>query len=168
MTGRNPDRRTAVVCGPCGDTFLRTKNTSFCSDLCRLLAKVDRSGDCWEWMATLDRHGYGTFYLGRNVGAHRASLLLHGVAIPEGLDVDHLCRNRACVRPDHLEVVTRRDNILRGVAPTALTFQMNRCKRGHKFTAANTVIKGGDPSKRQCRTCQNVARRVRYAEQRSA
>lgn len=150
MERRNPDRRTLVNCANCAAAFLRTKNTAFCTDLCRFLAKADLSGDCWTWTATLDREGYGTFYLGRNVGAHRASLILHGRDLPDGLDVDHLCRNRACVNPD------------------PLTFQMNRCKRGHRFAPDNTIIKGGDPSKRQCRQCMNASRRARYAELRRA
>lgn len=162
-TRHNPDRRTPTPCAHCGDTFLRDRHTRFCGDLCRFMSKVNRADDCWEWTATLDRHGYGTFHLGRNIGAHRASLILHGRPAPDGLDVDHLCRNRACVNPDHLEPVTRRENILRGAAPTALTFQMNRCKRGHEFTPENTRIKSGDPTKRQCRTCLNASRRALYA-----
>lgn len=157
-----------TICARCSGDFLRDRNTRYCSDLCRLLDKTEQREGCWVWTATLDRHGYGTFWLGRNVGAHRASLLLHGIELPAGMDVDHLCRNPACVNPSHLEVVTRRTNILRGAAPTALTFQMNRCKRGHEFTPENTRIQGGDPTKRQCRTCLNDSRRARYAELRRA
>lgn len=161
-------RATLRPCANCGDTFLRRSNTRYCSVPCRFIHKIDVRDCCWEWMATLDRHGYGTFFDGGNRPAHRVAYALWVGPIPAGLDIDHLCRNRACVNPEHLEAVSRRTNILRGAAPTALTFQMNRCKRGHQFTPENTVIKGGDPSKRQCRQCQNDGRRARYAETRRA
>lgn len=73
-------------------------------------AKVDKSGECWLWTGALDRHGYGKLGRGgRNLAAHRHALALAGVDVGAGY-VDHRCSVRACVRPDHLRVVTRKQN----------------------------------------------------------
>lgn len=117
----------------------------------RFWAKVDKSGECWPWTATIDRYGYGTFWLGRKVGAHRAAYELTRGPIPAGMDIDHLCRNRACVNPDHLEPVTRRVNVLRGAAPTAAAWREGRCKNGHPRTPENTYVRS--EKSRQCRIC---------------
>lgn len=156
MTRVNPDRRTATLCGRCEDPFLRAKNTKYCSDLCRFMAKVAQSGACWIWTATLDHHGYGTFYLDGNMRAHRASLVLHGRELSDELHTDHLCRNRACVNPDHLELVTQRVNTLRGDAPSAKAWREGRCKNGHPRTAENTYVRSAKA--RQCRICMAASR----------
>lgn len=73
---------------------------------------------CWEWQHTLSRDGYGQMSVdGRNRMAHRISYELYVGAIPRGLTLDHLCRNRRCVRPSHLEAVTQRENFHRGASP---------------------------------------------------
>lgn len=84
----------------------------------RFMSKVDVSGDCWEWRAAKDPSGYGAFkYQGAKVGAHRISYEMHRGPIPDGLWLDHLCRNRACVRPGHLEPVKPGENTRRGLLP---------------------------------------------------
>lgn len=100
----------------------------------RLLAKVSipdhRPPTCWEWQGAVDPNGYGRFHLdGRMLGAHRVAYLLIAGAIPEGHDLDHLCRNRRCVRPSHLEPVTRQVNLLRGATLTAAHAEGRDC--GH-------------------------------------
>lgn len=80
----------------------------------RFWPKVDRRGpdECWPWLATLDRYGYGTFHDGRRLtGAHRMAYELLRGPIPDGLELDHLCRTRGCVNPAHLEAVTHRENM---------------------------------------------------------
>lgn len=87
----------------------------------RFWAKVDRSGDCWRWTGALARGGYGFAVVGsrddpqRYRNAHRFAYELSVGPIPEGLELDHLCRNRRCVNPAHLEPVTHSENMRRGV-----------------------------------------------------
>lgn len=118
----------------------------------RFLQKVDQSGECWEWKAQRIWSGYGSFFLnGKHVGAHRAAYRLFVGPIPDGLTIDHLCRNRACVRPSHLEVVSGRENTLRGDAVTAINARKAWCSHGHPFDAANTYF--GPGGRRSCRAC---------------
>lgn len=104
------------------------------SVLDRFWVKVDRKDDesCWNWKATKSRCGYGIFmYRKRPRKAHRFSYYIrHGWLDPE-LVIDHLCRNRACVNPSHLEQVTHRNNIIRGVSIVAKHAHQTHCKQGH-------------------------------------
>ena len=119
----------------------------------RFWAKVDRTGECWEWVAARTSSGYGNFnWLGKNKVAHRVSYELIKGDIPEGLDLDHLCRNRSCVNPEHLEPVTRRENLLRGDTIPAKHVKKTHCPKGHKYDEDNTyVCKNGS---RHCRKCR--------------
>lgn len=114
-------------------------------------ARVDADADCWIWTGTLDRDGYGQFNLnGRKVRAHRGAFEALVGLVPPGLVLDHLCRVRACVNPDHLEPVTNAENIRRGFKALA-----RHCLRGHEYTPENTLIHrrpDGSP-RRQCRRC---------------
>lgn len=128
-------------------------------------AEIVPSG-CVEWAAGLNR-GYGVFYDGqRLVKAHRWSYEYFVGPIPDGLHIDHLCRNTRCVNPAHLEPVTPRENVLRGVGLAARQAQLTHCVRGHEFTEGNTYRAHG---RRYCRTCRrDAAREAKRAFRKSA
>jgi hypothetical protein len=131
--------------------------------LSRFLAKVAvRDGDaCWEWLAYRDRHGYGQFKLdGVMQRAHRVSYRLLVGPLPTGLTLDHLCRNRGCVNPDHLDPVTNRENLLRGETVTARNAGATHCPAGHEYSGGNlrVTLHGG----RKCRACHRDRERRRY------
>ena len=118
----------------------------------RFFDKIKRSADCWEWTAGKDKNGYGVFkFKGKNQKAHRISYELFKKKIQKGKVIDHLCRNSGCVNPHHLEVVSQKENIRRGMAPAAHNMRLTHCRRGHEFTKEN-IYKRKD-NRRHCRTC---------------
>lgn len=121
--------------------------------------------DCIEWIAGTNEHGYGIFFISKSprrrfVRAHRWSYEHHVGPVPEGLDLDHLCRNRACVNPDHLEPVTARVNLLRGESPSALNAKKTHCPAGHAYAGSNLSV--NSDGNRVCRTCRRARDRRRY------
>lgn len=127
----------------------------------RFFSKVHMTSACWVWTAADNGNGYGVFWTGeRNTYAHRFSYEAMVAPIPAGLQIDHLCRNRACVRPEHLEPVTCRENLLRGDTRTAREAAQTHCIRGHGFTVANTYRYPGT-GKRECRTCNRDRQKAR-------
>lgn len=123
--------------------------------------EINEETDCWEWCATIDPNGYGKFYDGTYLApAHRYSYRMHLGEVLPTLQIDHLCRNRKCVNPTHLEMVTAKENIRRGTQNLkGVTSKIKtHCKNGHEFTEENTVMQknygryGG--WSRCCRTCQ--------------
>ena len=140
------------------------------STLDRLLAKVDVGvTGCWNWTASKQAGGYGQIRVGgrdgRYVLAHRVSYELHVGPIPDGLQLDHLCRNRACVNPEHLEPVTCRENILRGVGFAATNAVKTHCPAGHPLDGANLYV--CPRGTRKCRACRAEASR-RYLQRKRA
>lgn len=118
--------------------------------------------DCWEWLRGKSE-GYGSFAnTNGSDRAHRISYELLVGPVPEGLELDHLCRNRCCVNPAHLEPVTRRENILRGDGLTANRARKTHCIRGHEFTPENTRWKG---TRRNCRECERIWLRERVKQE---
>jgi HNH endonuclease len=116
----------------------------------RFSEKVDRRdpGECWLWLGLLNGSGYGVFSMnGRTVMAHRVAYERQNGSIPPGLEIDHLCRNRTCVNPVHLEPVTGRVNTLRSTSFTALNARKTHCPAGHAYDRTNTF------GRRGCRTC---------------
>jgi hypothetical protein len=131
----------------------------FTAEEARFWSKVEPTGFCWNWTKHVDEDGYGYFRKGgKAVRVHRWSYENLVGPIPDGLVLDHLCRNRRCVNPDHLEPVTRRENTLRGYTLAAAQVKRTHCPNNHEYTPANT-IKNGD-GKRRCRTCKNIQRRA--------
>jgi len=131
----------------------------------RFWAKVRFTGACWEWTGSTTPGGYGHIGAGGHDGqtllAHRVAYQLLVGPISTGLTLDHLCRNRRCVNPDHLEPVTGRENTTRGRVPGGALYEKGmhyrsrwtHCPRGHEFTEANTSLKGG---RRRCRECARI------------
>jgi hypothetical protein len=132
----------------------------------RFLSKIQgdtlRADECWEWTAS-KIGGYGRFSVGqhRTVAAHRWAYEALVGPIPDGLTLDHLCRNRACVNPAHLEPVTMRENVLRGFNPCAINARKTECPKGHPFDEVNTYRKPSRPQLRYCRTCERDGDRER-------
>jgi hypothetical protein len=121
---------------------------------------VDRSGDCWIWTGSRKSTGYGAISVnGRGYPAHRwAYEQVHG-PIPGGLQIDHLCRTRLCVRVEHLELVTPAENTRRGVGPSAQNVGKTHCPKGHAYTPDNTYT--DRRGKRSCRECKRIRDRHR-------
>ena len=121
----------------------------------RFWSKVDKSGECWIWTAGKTSKGYGKFTHSRSNRAHRWAYEQVNGPIPEGLVIDHLCRTPACVNPNHLEAVTPRVNILRGIGSAAQYAKQTHCKHGHEYTPDNTHIRVDGA--RECRICQRAS-----------
>ncbi len=125
----------------------------------RFFKKVKMTESCWLWTGPALSHGYGAFGLGpRNLGPVRPYRWCYEFLVgpvPTGLELDHLCRNRLCVNPSHLEPVTHTENVMRGMSPPAVNARKTHCKRGHEFTKDNTVIMNGGRG-RQCRYCNSI------------
>lgn len=150
-------------------------NSPFTSgQVARFLAKVslpDDLSECWLWTGASVR-GYGQYHVRRpGIYAHRYSWeLFHGRPIPDGLQIDHLCRVIACVNPLHLEAVTQQVNVLRSTSFAADEARRTHCPRGHAYDWVNTYIvrSPGRRPKRQCRPCKAINQRAYKARQGSA
>lgn len=136
----------------------------------RFWEKVDRSGGskaCWVWLAAIKPDGYAAFWVSAARKTRSAHLVLyeatHG-AVPSGLTLDHLCRNRACVNPAHLEVVTRGENVLRGIGPTAVNARKTHCPKNHPLQGENLYVDGN--GKRSCLICRAATARAWFERNR--
>lgn len=180
------ERVESRPCLTCGRVFrpkatqVRDGRGNFCSQPCvrrakqplaeRLLSRVkETASGCWEWQGYTRQDGYARVTI-RPTPTTQETHLAHRLAyetwvgpIPEGLVIDHVCRNRACINPSHLEVVTQATNNQRGMAPSFQAQREQRCKRGHPYTPEHSYF-GSDGRRRSCRTCETANQRRRRAE----
>lgn len=121
----------------------------------RFWSKVKKTSDCWIWQAATTLEGYGRFRLPhKHVLAHRYCFELMGNLIPDGFTIHHHCGNKACVNPDHLEVMTLGDNNRQPDHPVGKNMRKTHCCHGHAFTHENTRI--DTKGHRVCRTCDRA------------
>lgn len=144
----------------------------------RFWARVDKAGPiplvqgvtghCWVWTGLPNDHGYGRFSVERRILlAHRWAYMQSRGAIPAGLELDHLCRQRECVRPDHLEAVTHAENVRRGNAGMHHSAKTH-CKNGHPFNEANTRHTSRQRVCLPCARARNAAYEARLKEAQAA
>ncbi len=127
------------------------------------MVSVYASDGCWVWMGAVGSSGYGTMeVLGKTALVHRVSYELHKGEIPAGMVIDHICKNKICVNPDHLRVVTHKQNTLENSdAPTAINAKKTHCIHGHPLSGDNLKLAVGTTNgkikkERVCRTCQRT------------
>lgn len=133
----------------------------------RFMTKVQVTESCWLWLASKNMAGYGQFWSGEKlVRAHRFAFEHQFGSIPPGLEIDHICGNRACVNPDHMRCVSHRENMRASNSIFGRNAVKTHCKRGHAFEGSNLYI--SKTGSRQCRAClamhaRNSKRRRREA-----
>lgn len=115
--------------------------------------RIDKSNECWNWIGHVENGGYGIFKTKKKqYKSHRVSYKIHHGNMPIDMAIDHICRNRTCVRPDHLRLVTFVQNVKENtISPCWKNSVKTHCKWGHKFTPENTNSNG---NRRRCRVCK--------------
>lgn len=126
-------------------------------NLLPLLSKIRKTDSCWEWTGCKVK-GYGQISINkRRYYTHRVVYELLVGEIPKGLQLDHLCRNRSCVNPTHLEPVTSKENLRRGNSPSAINKRKTECLRGHELLNNNVWV--APNGSRKCRECSRIRKR---------
>lgn len=166
-------------CERCGEELVRRPKEydrdwtirRFCSQRCasqrplaeRFWQKVRITDACWVWTGATSPDGYGHLKADqsrRDLWAHRVAYEMMVGPIPDGLQIDHLCRNPSCVNPAHLEPVTGQVNVRRGIGHAAVNAAKTHCCRGHPFDSENTYYRPG--GSRRCRACECIHAKKRY------
>lgn len=126
----------------------------------RFWSKVNKGPSCWIWAGSVAPNGYGKMSVRSNhtMTVHRVSWVLAGRVLKSGMCLDHLCRNRLCVNPDHLELVTHRENVLRGVSSPAGNARKTMCSRGHSLVSGEHVKidTSEGRTRRRCLLCRKI------------
>ena len=121
------------------------------ADMARFWAKVEKTDTCWLWTGRQAPDGYGTFWGRVTTHVHRFAYITLRGPIPLGMQVDHLCKVRHCVNPDHLEAVSPRENTRRSAGAPAANVLKTHCPRGHEYDLVNTYV--DRRGRRSCRAC---------------
>lgn len=134
----------------------------------RFWANVEKTPACWLWAGTPTGNGYGQFRVGggQRIGPHRFAYGLMVGPVPEGMHLDHLCRNRLCVNPAHLEPVTSTENMRRGRALSPKTQRRAECHKGHSLFVPRNLYVTPD-GRRQCRECHREREALRRLRKRT-
>lgn len=159
------------LCVTCNKHFNpRRINQKFCSIRCksiinhskeslskRFFQKINKTLNCWIWVAHIHSSGYGSMtFKNKAMFAHRASYFLFNGNLIKGLSIDHICRNKLCVNPKHLRQVTKKQNALENSnSPSAINSRKKNCIRGHEFNKENTYVRP-DRNGRMCRVCRGI------------
>ena len=128
----------------------------------RFWNKIQFTSDCWNWIGAHSPEGYGRFsYQGKSIYPHRFIYEMYNGVIDKTLELDHLCRKRDCVNPQHLEAVSHQINGLRGNGIAAINAKKTHCKNGHEFTIENIYLRP-DGRGGGCLTCRNITNANRF------
>lgn len=124
-------------------------------------AKIKITDGCWLWLGATNSDGYGS--LGRSGKTYSAHKFIHELVcgpVSDDVELDHLCSNRLCVRPSHLEGVPHRVNVLRGKGVAVISLNKKECPKGHLLEGDNLVV--CELPRRRCRICQNKKTKLAY------
>lgn len=130
---------------------------------------INPTTGCHEWSGCKSQNGYAYIRVaGRTVYAHRVAWELANGPVPAGRYLDHLCRNRRCINPGHLEPVTHRENVIRGIGPTAINAAKTHCYAGHELSPDNLTSRELRLGHRKCLTCKRERNRADKKAKRQA
>ncbi len=130
----------------------------------RFSSKINKTDNCWIWIASKDSRGYGKFWIkDKYFYAHRFSYQIFKGQIHEDLVLDHLCHNKSCVNPNHLEEVTIGENVLRGNSISGINSRKTHCKNDHEFTLESTYFRLNNGN-RMCKICEKVRVKQYYKD----